>query len=46
MVRRLRYGLSTQDRPSSTETEDVVHAIRDAGPQIKDDTGAEVLTVS
>ncbi|MFD9879655.1 MMPL family transporter, partial [[Kitasatospora] papulosa] len=32
-----------QDRPSSTETEDVVHAIRDAGPQIKDDTGAEVL---
>ncbi|MFJ3704925.1 MULTISPECIES: MMPL family transporter [unclassified Streptomyces] len=32
-----------QDRPSSTETEDVVHAIRDAGPQIKDDTGAELL---
>ncbi|MFF5726590.1 MMPL family transporter [[Kitasatospora] papulosa] len=32
-----------QDRPSSTETEDVVHAIRDAGPQISDDTGAEVL---
>ncbi|MDF6020506.1 MMPL family transporter [Streptomyces sp. JH34] len=32
-----------QDRPSSTQTEDVVHAIRDAGPQIKDDTGAEVL---
>ncbi|MEU0133454.1 MMPL family transporter [Streptomyces sp. NPDC006296] len=32
-----------QDRPSSTETEDVVHAIRDAGTVIKEDTGAEVL---
>ncbi|MFE4450053.1 MMPL family transporter [Streptomyces sp. NPDC056796] len=32
-----------QDRPSSTETENVVHAIRDAGAGIKGDTGAEVL---
>ncbi|MFF4247592.1 MMPL family transporter [Streptomyces sp. NPDC001822] len=32
-----------KDRPSSTETEDLVHAIRDAGGEIKDDTGAEVL---
>ncbi|WP_329038186.1 MMPL family transporter [Streptomyces sp. NBC_00178] len=32
-----------KDRPSSTETEDLVHAIRDAGDGIKDDTGAEVL---
>ncbi|MGW4228491.1 MMPL family transporter [Streptomyces sp. NPDC004980] len=32
-----------EDRPSSVETEDVVHAIRDAGADIKSDTGAEVL---
>ncbi|MEU3656950.1 MMPL family transporter [Streptomyces sp. NPDC032161] len=32
-----------KDRPSSTETEDVVHAIRDAGADIKSDTGAKVL---
>ncbi|MFB7137539.1 MMPL family transporter [Streptomyces sp. NPDC056237] len=32
-----------KDRPSSTETENVVHAIRDAGKDIKSDTGAEVL---
>lgn len=32
-----------KDRPSSVETEDVVHAIRDAGKDIKSDTGAEVL---
>ncbi|MFJ9681065.1 MMPL family transporter [Streptomyces sp. NPDC101194] len=32
-----------KDRPSSTETENVVHAIRDAGKDIRSDTGAEVL---
>ncbi|MFI8883462.1 MMPL family transporter [Streptomyces sp. NPDC053813] len=32
-----------KDRPSSVETENVVHAIRDAGKDIKSDTGAEVL---
>ncbi|WP_069174444.1 MMPL family transporter [Streptomyces griseus] len=32
-----------KDRPSSTETEQVVHAIRDAGAGINDETGAEVL---
>ncbi|MFF9318498.1 MMPL family transporter [Streptomyces sp. NPDC014735] len=32
-----------KDRPSSTETEDVVHAIRDAGADITSDTGAKVL---
>ncbi|MFD4860011.1 MMPL family transporter [Streptomyces atratus] len=32
-----------KDRPSSTETENVVHAIRDSGKDIKSDTGAEVL---
>ncbi|MFH8474808.1 MMPL family transporter [Streptomyces sp. NPDC018000] len=32
-----------KDRPSSTETENVVHAIRDTGKDIKADTGAEVL---
>ncbi|MFH9297262.1 MMPL family transporter [Streptomyces sp. NPDC017520] len=32
-----------KDRPSSTATEDVVHSIRDAGEDIKADTGAEVL---
>ncbi|MFF1500785.1 MMPL family transporter [Streptomyces sp. NPDC058316] len=32
-----------KDRPSSTETENVVHAIRDAGKDIKSGTGAEVL---
>uniref|UniRef100_A0AAU3H267 MMPL family transporter n=1 Tax=Streptomyces sp. NBC_01401 TaxID=2903854 RepID=A0AAU3H267_9ACTN len=32
-----------KDRPSSTDTENVVHAIRDAGKDIKGDTGAEVL---
>ncbi|MFD9500387.1 MMPL family transporter [Streptomyces sp. NPDC060035] len=32
-----------KDRPSSSETEQVVHAIRDAGADIKSDTGAEVL---
>ncbi len=32
-----------KDRPSSVETENVVHAIRDAGTDIKSDTGAEVL---
>ncbi|MEU4263319.1 MMPL family transporter [Streptomyces argenteolus] len=32
-----------EDRPSSVETEDVVHAIRGAGADIKSDTGAEVL---
>ncbi|GGT34445.1 membrane protein [Streptomyces atratus] len=32
-----------KDRPSSTETESVVHAIRDSGKDIKSDTGAEVL---
>ncbi|RVU21283.1 MMPL family transporter [Streptomyces antnestii] len=30
-------------KPSSTRTEDVVHAIRDKGADIKADTGAEVL---
>ncbi|MFH8517580.1 MMPL family transporter [Streptomyces gelaticus] len=30
-------------RPSSVDTENVVHAIRDAGKDIKSDTGAEVL---
>ncbi|MGY3680486.1 MMPL family transporter [Streptomyces sp. TE33382] len=32
-----------QDRPSSAETENVVHAIRDAGDEVKSDSGAEVL---
>ncbi|WEH33920.1 MMPL family transporter [Streptomyces sp. AM 4-1-1] len=32
-----------KDRPSSAETEDVVHEIRDAGLRVKSDTGAEVL---
>ncbi|MCX4964144.1 MMPL family transporter [Streptomyces sp. NBC_00654] len=32
-----------QDRPSSVETESVVHAIRDAGADVKSDSGAEVL---
>ncbi|MFI2783394.1 MMPL family transporter [Streptomyces sp. ALB3] len=32
-----------QDRPSSVDTENVVHAIRDAGADVKGDTGAEVL---
>ncbi|MFF8913893.1 MMPL family transporter [Streptomyces sp. NPDC015032] len=32
-----------KDRPSSTATEDVVHAIRDSGKDIKSSTGAEVL---
>ena len=32
-----------QDRPSSTDTESVVHSIRDAGADVKGDTGAEVL---
>lgn len=32
-----------KDRPSSVETENVVHAIRDAGKDIRSDTGAEVL---
>ncbi|PCG84719.1 hypothetical protein CIB93_17930 [Streptomyces sp. WZ.A104] len=32
-----------KDRPSSVETENVVHAIRDAGEGVKADTGAEVL---
>ncbi|MFI6124237.1 MMPL family transporter [Streptomyces sp. NPDC051064] len=32
-----------KDRPSSVETENVVHAIRDAGETVKSDTGAEVL---
>lgn len=32
-----------KDRPSSVETEDVVHAIRDAGTDIRSDTGARVL---
>ncbi|MFJ2704448.1 MMPL family transporter [Streptomyces sp. NPDC087428] len=32
-----------KDRPSSVETENVVHAIRDAGQDIKSDTGAEIL---
>lgn len=32
-----------KDRPSSTDTENVVHDIRDAGVDIKGDTGAEVL---
>ncbi|MBQ0829450.1 MMPL family transporter [Streptomyces tagetis] len=30
-------------KPSSTETEDLVHAIRDAGTSLKADSGAEVL---
>ncbi|MFI1107085.1 MULTISPECIES: MMPL family transporter [Streptomyces] len=30
-------------KPSSKETEDVVHAIRDAGPGIKADNGAEIM---
>ncbi|NGO41239.1 MMPL family transporter [Streptomyces ureilyticus] len=30
-------------KPSSTQTEDVVHAIRDKGADVKADTGAEVL---
>ncbi|MFF5899410.1 MMPL family transporter [Streptomyces argenteolus] len=32
-----------KDRPSSVETENVVHAIRDAGETVTSDTGAEVL---
>ncbi|MBM7441441.1 MMPL family transporter [Streptomyces sp. HB132] len=32
-----------EDRPSSVETEDVVHSIREAGADVKGDTGAEVL---
>ncbi|MDQ0795876.1 MMPL family transporter [Streptomyces sp. B1I3] len=32
-----------KDRPSSTETEQVVHSIRDAGADIRSETGAEVL---
>ncbi|MFJ7197961.1 MULTISPECIES: MMPL family transporter [unclassified Streptomyces] len=32
-----------EDRPSSVDTENVVHSIRDAGKDIKSDTGAEVL---
>ncbi|MFF9566755.1 MMPL family transporter [Streptomyces sp. NPDC014685] len=32
-----------KDRPSSVDTENVVHSIRDAGQDIKSDTGAEVL---
>lgn len=32
-----------KDRPSSVETENVVHAIRDAGTDIESDTGARVL---
>ncbi|MFB7208261.1 MMPL family transporter [Streptomyces sp. NPDC056255] len=32
-----------KDRPSSADTENVVHSIRDAGKDIKSDTGAEVL---
>ncbi|MEU0623587.1 MMPL family transporter [Streptomyces rubiginosohelvolus] len=32
-----------KDRPSSHATEEVVHDIRDAGKEIKADTGAEVL---
>ncbi|MGW8888888.1 MMPL family transporter [Streptomyces sp. NPDC055749] len=32
-----------QDRPSSAQTEELVHSIRDAGGDIKKDTGAEVL---
>ncbi|MEU2669724.1 MMPL family transporter [Streptomyces sp. NPDC007164] len=32
-----------KDRPSSVDTENVVHAIRDAGKDIKSGTGAEVL---
>ncbi|GAA2976659.1 MMPL family transporter [Streptomyces fulvorobeus] len=32
-----------QDRPSSAQTEELVHAIRDAGGDIRKDTGAEVL---
>ncbi|MFF3783527.1 MMPL family transporter [Streptomyces sp. NPDC001933] len=32
-----------KDRPSSVDTENVVHSIRDAGEDIKSDTGAEVL---
>ncbi|MEU0300140.1 MMPL family transporter [Streptomyces sp. NPDC006175] len=32
-----------KDRPSSVDTENVVHAIRDAGEDIRSETGAEVL---
>ncbi|MEU5167509.1 MMPL family transporter [Streptomyces mutomycini] len=32
-----------EDRPSSVRTEDLVHEIRDAGRDVKGDTGAEVL---
>ncbi|MFF3392428.1 MMPL family transporter [Streptomyces sp. NPDC002669] len=32
-----------KDRPSSVDTENVVHSIRDAGEGLKSDTGAEVL---
>ncbi|MEU4029895.1 MMPL family transporter [Streptomyces anulatus] len=32
-----------KDRPSSHATEEVVHSIRDAGADVKSDTGAEVL---
>ncbi|QNE76852.1 MMPL family transporter [Streptomyces finlayi] len=32
-----------KDRPSSVATENIVHSIRDAGGDIKKDTGAEVL---
>ncbi|WP_069763940.1 MMPL family transporter [Streptomyces sp. LUP47B] len=30
-------------KPSSTRTEDLVHAIRDQGPDVRSDTGADVL---
>ncbi|WP_405944469.1 MMPL family transporter [Streptomyces sp. NBC_00932] len=32
-----------KDRPSSVKTEDLVHSIRDAGAQVKSETGATVL---
>ncbi|MDX3062529.1 MULTISPECIES: MMPL family transporter [Streptomyces] len=32
-----------EDRPSSVQTEDVVHAIRDAGADVRSETGAVVL---
>ncbi|MFI1225669.1 MULTISPECIES: MMPL family transporter [unclassified Streptomyces] len=32
-----------KDRPSSVATENVVHSIRDAGADVRSDTGAEVL---
>ncbi|MGW2084126.1 MMPL family transporter [Streptomyces sp. NPDC001880] len=37
------FTVVPKDRPSSVETENLVHEIRDAGKDITSDTGAEVL---